>query len=146
MSDITRILSQIESGDPLAAEQLLPLVYEELRKLAAVRLAQEKPGQTLQAAALEKTSDLRSGFLAEVCGSNRTLHDRIVGYLKARSSDDIMSTFGRSSQVSQAPAIPTWITPVVPGPSIDPSESDAFETADKHIDELNGLLANDIWR
>ena len=52
MTDVTRILSQIESGDPSAAEQLLPLVYEELRKLAAVRLAQEKPGQTLQATAL----------------------------------------------------------------------------------------------
>ena len=52
MSDVTRILSQIESGDPAAAEQLLPLVYDELRKLAAARLAQEKPGQTLQATAL----------------------------------------------------------------------------------------------
>jgi RNA polymerase sigma factor (TIGR02999 family) len=52
MSDVTRILSQIESGDPSAAEQLLPLVYEELRKLAASRLAGEKPGQTLQATAL----------------------------------------------------------------------------------------------
>ena len=52
MSDITLILSQIESGDPSAGEQLLPLVYDELRKLAAARLAQEKPGQTLQATAL----------------------------------------------------------------------------------------------
>jgi RNA polymerase sigma factor (TIGR02999 family) len=52
MADVTRILSQIESGDPAAAEQLLPLVYEELRKLAAHRLANEKPGQTLQATAL----------------------------------------------------------------------------------------------
>src|SRR5690349_8591954 len=52
MSDVTRILSQIESGDPSAAEQLLPLVYDELRKLAAAKLAQEKPGQTLQATAL----------------------------------------------------------------------------------------------
>jgi RNA polymerase sigma factor (TIGR02999 family) len=52
MSDVTRILSQIESGDPSAAEQLLPLVYEELRKLAAAKLAQEKPGQTLEATAL----------------------------------------------------------------------------------------------
>ncbi len=52
MNDITQILSQIESGDPLEAEKLLPLVYDELRKLAAVRLAQEKPGQTLQATAL----------------------------------------------------------------------------------------------
>ena len=52
MSDVTRILSQIESGDPSAAEQLLPLVYDELRKLAAAKLAHEKPGQTLQATAL----------------------------------------------------------------------------------------------
>ena len=52
MSDVTHILSQIESGDPSAAEQLLPLVYDELRKLAAARMAQESPGQTLQATAL----------------------------------------------------------------------------------------------
>ena len=52
MSDVTRILSQIEHGDPQAAEKLLPLVYEELRKLAAAKLAQENPGQTLQATAL----------------------------------------------------------------------------------------------
>jgi len=52
MSDVTRILSQIESGDPSAATELLPLVYDELRKLAAARLAQEIPGQTLQATAL----------------------------------------------------------------------------------------------
>ncbi len=52
MSELTRILSAIEQGDPQAAEQLLPLVYDELRKLAAAKLAQEKPGQTLQATAL----------------------------------------------------------------------------------------------
>jgi RNA polymerase sigma factor (TIGR02999 family) len=52
MHGVTCILSQIESGDPSAAEQLLPLVYDELRKLAAARLAHEKPGQTLQATAL----------------------------------------------------------------------------------------------
>ena len=59
MSDVTRILSQIESGDPSAAEQLLPLVYDELRKLAAAKLAQEKPGQTLQATALVHEAYLR---------------------------------------------------------------------------------------
>src|SRR5438477_5629805 len=52
MSDVTLILSQIESGDAQAAEKLLPVVYSELRKLAAQKLAQEKPGQTLQATAL----------------------------------------------------------------------------------------------
>jgi RNA polymerase sigma factor (sigma-70 family) len=59
MSDVTRILSQIEEGDPRAAEELLPLVYEELRKLAAVKLAQEKPGQTLQATALVHEAYIR---------------------------------------------------------------------------------------
>jgi RNA polymerase sigma factor (TIGR02999 family) len=52
MSEVTRILSAIERGDPSAADQLLPLVYDELRHLAAQKLAQEKPGQTLQATAL----------------------------------------------------------------------------------------------
>jgi len=59
MSDVTRILSKIESGDPSAAEQLLPLVYDELRQLAAARLAHEKPGQTLQATALVHEAYLR---------------------------------------------------------------------------------------
>lgn len=59
MSDVTQILSAIAQGDPEAAEQLLPLVYEELRKLAAQRLAQEKPGQTLQATALVHEAYLR---------------------------------------------------------------------------------------
>ena len=59
MNEVTRILSGIEAGDPHAAEQLLPLVYEELRKLAAQRLAQEKPGQTLQATALVHEAYLR---------------------------------------------------------------------------------------
>jgi RNA polymerase sigma factor (TIGR02999 family) len=60
MSDeVTRILSAIEQGDPAAAGQLLPLVYDELRKLAAQKLAQEKPGQTLQATALVHEAYLR---------------------------------------------------------------------------------------
>src|SRR5512134_1722430 len=59
MSDVTRILSQIESGDPSAAEQLLPLVYDELRQLAAQKLAHERPGQTLQATALVHDAYLR---------------------------------------------------------------------------------------
>jgi RNA polymerase sigma factor (TIGR02999 family) len=59
MPDVTQILSQIESGDPSAAEQLLPLVYEELRKLAAANLAHEKPGQTLQATALVHDAYIR---------------------------------------------------------------------------------------
>ncbi len=52
MTEVTQILSQIESGDPAAADQLLPLVYSELRRVAAAKLAHEKPGQALQATAL----------------------------------------------------------------------------------------------
>jgi RNA polymerase sigma factor (TIGR02999 family) len=59
MSDVTRILSAIEQGDPNAASQLMPLVYDELRRLAAERLAHEKPGQTLQATALVHEAYLR---------------------------------------------------------------------------------------
>src|SRR5687768_14268025 len=59
MSDVTRILSQIEQGDRQAAEKLLPLVYDELRKLAAVKLVQEQPGQTLVATALVHEAYLR---------------------------------------------------------------------------------------
>ena len=59
MSDVTRILSAVERGDPLAADQLLPLVYQELRQLAAQRLALEKPGQTLQPTALVHEAYLR---------------------------------------------------------------------------------------
>jgi RNA polymerase sigma factor (TIGR02999 family) len=59
MSEVSQILSQIESGDPRAAEQLLPLVYDELRKLAAAKLAHEKPGQTLDATGLVHEAYLR---------------------------------------------------------------------------------------
>jgi RNA polymerase sigma factor (TIGR02999 family) len=59
MTEVTRVLSAIGQGDPRAAEQLLPLVYDELRKLAAQKLAQEKPGQTLQATALVHEAYLR---------------------------------------------------------------------------------------
>jgi hypothetical protein len=60
MSDVTRLLSQIESGDPSAAAALLPLVYDELRKLAAARLSEEKPGQLLDATALVHADQLEA--------------------------------------------------------------------------------------
>ena len=59
MNEVTRVLSAIEGGDPHAAEQLLPLVYDELRRLAAEKMAQERPGQTLQATALVHEAYLR---------------------------------------------------------------------------------------
>src|SRR5258706_13379509 len=65
MSDVTRILQSMEEGNPKAAEELLPLVYDELRKLAAARMAREAPGQTLQATALVHEAWLK------LAGSNR---------------------------------------------------------------------------
>src|SRR5512140_2343174 len=59
MGDVTRMLDQVQQGDPKAAEELLPLVYDELRRLAAAKMAQEKPGQTLQATALVHEAWLR---------------------------------------------------------------------------------------
>ena len=67
MSDVTRILSAIEQGDPQAADQLLPLVYNELRRLAAQKLAQEKPGQTFQATALVHEASCTRAVASRVC-------------------------------------------------------------------------------
>ena len=74
MSEVTRILSTIEAGDPHAAEQLLPLVYDELRKLAAQKLGQEKPGQTLQATALVHEAYLRLVEVDKAQGWNSRGH------------------------------------------------------------------------
>src|SRR5262245_22135662 len=73
MSEVTVILSQIEQGDRQAAEQLLPLVYAELRKLAAIKLAQEKPGQTLQATALVHEAYVR--LVSPPSGANPDVTD-----------------------------------------------------------------------
>ena len=70
MIDVTQILSQIEQGDPSAAELLLPLVYEELRKLAAAKMAHEKPGQTLQSTALVHEAYLRVVDVENQSGAN----------------------------------------------------------------------------
>ena len=74
MNDVTRILQAIRQGDRAASEQLLPLVYEELRKLAAAKLANEKPGQTLQATALVHEPPLGVGVVS--LASRADLHVR----------------------------------------------------------------------
>jgi RNA polymerase sigma factor (TIGR02999 family) len=81
MSEVTRILSAIEQGDPQAAEQLLPLVYEELRQLAAHKLAQEPSGQTLQATALVHEAYLR------LVGVDQTLHWDSRGHFFAAAAE-----------------------------------------------------------
>jgi RNA polymerase sigma factor (TIGR02999 family) len=81
MSDVTRILSAIEQGDPLAAEQLLPLVYDELRKLAAAKMAHEKPGQTLDATGL-----VHEAYLRLVGSDSRSYKDRSHFFAAAASA------------------------------------------------------------
>jgi RNA polymerase sigma factor (TIGR02999 family) len=81
MSEVTRILSAIEQGDPQAAEQLLPLVYEELRKLAAQRLGKEKSGQTLQATALVHEAYIR------LVDAERTQHFNSRGHFFAAAAE-----------------------------------------------------------
>jgi RNA polymerase sigma factor (TIGR02999 family) len=120
MSEVTRILSAIQGGDAHAAEALLPLVYDELRQLAAQRLAQEKPGQTLQATALvheaylrlvgggaEQSWDNRGHFFAAAAEAMRRIlvenarHKRTQkagGPLQRRELEDIAATFETSSE------------------------------------------------
>jgi RNA polymerase sigma factor (TIGR02999 family) len=74
MTDVTHILSAIEQGDPGAAEQLLPLIYDELRKLASLKLAREKPGQTLDATALVHEAYVRLVNTEKVCDWNSRGH------------------------------------------------------------------------
>jgi RNA polymerase sigma factor (TIGR02999 family) len=81
MNEVTRILSAVEQGDQHAADQLLPLVYNELRKLAAQRLAQEKPGQTLQATALVHDAYLR------LVGGNGAEHWNSRGHFFAAAAE-----------------------------------------------------------
>jgi RNA polymerase sigma factor (TIGR02999 family) len=117
MSDVTRILSQIESGDPSAAAQLLPLVYEELRKLAAAKLAQEKPGQTLQATALvhdaylrlvgdgkrEQAWDSRGHFFAAAAEGMRRI---LVETARRKGREKHGGEFGRKDLVLNAISLP----------------------------------------
>ena len=96
MTDVTRILSAIEQGDPQAAEQLLPLVYDELRKLAAQKLAQEKPGQTLQATALVHEAYLR------LVGGERARHWNGRGHFFAAAAEAMRRILVENARRKQA--------------------------------------------
>jgi RNA polymerase sigma factor (TIGR02999 family) len=116
MSEVTRILSAIEQGDPHAAAQLLPLVYDELRQLAAQKLAQEKPGQTLQATALVHEAylrlvdvetaqrwDSRGHFFAAAAQAMRRI---LVDHARQRRSQRRGGAAKRHSLARLDPAIP----------------------------------------
>ncbi len=96
MSDVTRVLAQIEAGDPAAAEQLLPLVYDELRKLAAAKLAHEKPGQTLQATAL-----VHEAYLRLVGSSDAEQHWNSRGHFFAAAAEAMRRILVESARRKQ---------------------------------------------
>ncbi len=97
MSDIPRILSAIEQGEPQAPEQLLPLVYDELRKLAAQNLAKEKPGQTLQATALVHEAYLR------LVGPEKRLSWDGRGHFYAAAAEAMRRILIESAQETESP-------------------------------------------
>jgi RNA polymerase sigma factor (TIGR02999 family) len=121
MNEVTRILSAIEQGDPSAAEQLLPLVYEELRKLAAQKLGQEKAGQTLQATALVHEAYLR---LVE---SEKAQHWNSRGHFFAAAAEAmrriLVEQARRKRTLKGGGAVQrvdlAGIDPVVAGPTLD---------------------------
>jgi RNA polymerase sigma factor (TIGR02999 family) len=144
MNDVTQILSQIEQGDPSAVEQLLPLVYDELRKLAAAKLAQEKPGQTLQATALVHDAyirlvdgnksahwDSRRHFFAAAAEAMRRI---LVESARRRRS--IKRGGGMERQEFEASALPN------PEPDVDLCELDAALALLKETDPQAAELVN----
>ena len=96
MADITHILKAVESGDPHAAEQLLPLVYDELRKLAAQKLAREKPGQTLQATDLVHEAYLR------LVDTNQVRHWNTRGHFFAAAAEAMRRILVEQARRKQA--------------------------------------------
>src|SRR5262249_29382989 len=101
MTDVTHILSAIEQGDPHAAGQLLPLVYDELRKLAAQKLAQEKPGQTLQATALVHEAYLRL-VASTGCESGEVQHWHSRGHFFAAAAEAMRRILVESARRKKA--------------------------------------------
>ena len=106
MIDVTQILSRIEQGDSFAADQLLPLIYNELHKLAAAKLAHEKPGQTLQATALVHEAFVRLVAVEHQQHWNSRGHffgaaaERLFGLLDA-NDDDVLTTDEVRSAIRQ---------------------------------------------
>jgi RNA polymerase sigma factor (TIGR02999 family) len=96
MTEVTRILSAIEQGEPQAAAQLLPLIYDELRKLAAKRMAQEKPGQTLEATALVHEAYLR------LVDTDETQHWNSRGHFFAAAAEAMRRILVESARRKQA--------------------------------------------
>jgi RNA polymerase sigma factor (TIGR02999 family) len=144
MSDVTRILAQIQSGDPTASNELLPLVYDELRRLAAGRLAQEKPGQTLQATAL-----VHEAYLRLVDGANSQHWDSRGHFFAAaaQAMRRILVDQARSKQSlrrgANAQRVPlTQIEPAADPPNDDLVALDEALLRLEQIDPVKAQLVN----
>src|SRR5262245_44573729 len=136
MSEVTRILSAIEQGDPTAAGQLLPLVYDELRQLAAQKMAQEKPGQALQATALVHEAYLRLVGEDEV----RRWHSR--GHFFAAAAEAMRRILADGARRRHAHkrggALERIELPELPGPSPDdPLDLLALDEALRKLEALH---------
>jgi RNA polymerase sigma factor (TIGR02999 family) len=130
MSDVTRILSAIEQGDAGAAEQLLPLVYDELRKLAAQKMAQEKPGQTLQATALVHEAYIR---LVDV---KKAQHWNSRGHFFAAAAEAMRRILVENARRKERPRHG--------GDRQRVELDDAVSVADNHMDEV--LMVDEALR
>ena len=108
MNEVTRILCAIDKGEPHAAEQLLPLVYDELRRLAAQKLAQEKPGQTLQATALVHEAYLR------LVDTDKVQRWDSRGHFFAAAAEAMRRILVEN--VRRKRSLKRWRQPVAPGP------------------------------
>jgi RNA polymerase sigma factor (TIGR02999 family) len=140
MSDVTQILGRIEEGDGQAAEKLLPLVYDELRKLAAAKMAQEQPGQTLQATALVHEAYLR---LVDV---ERVQHWNSRGHFFAAAAEAMRRILLNRARDKAAVkrgvdwARVTLDAIAIPG-GIDPAELIAFNDLFEQLDPRAGEIA-----
>jgi RNA polymerase sigma factor (TIGR02999 family) len=143
MNDVTRVLSAIEGGDPQAAEQLLPLVYDELRRLAAQRMARESPGQTLTATALVHEAYLRLVDTEKVQQWNSRGHFfaaaaeamRRILVERARHKRSLKAGGGRA-RLEMAD-----IEPAVPEPNVDLlALDDALKSLEKHNKRMAELI------
>jgi RNA polymerase sigma factor (TIGR02999 family) len=135
MSEVTRVLSAIEQGDPQAAGQLLPLVYDELRKLAAQRLAQERPGQTLQATALVHEAYLR--LIGEESGSGWSGRGHFFGAAAEAMRRILVESARRKGRVRHGGG-----QRIVSLDQLDIAGDEASETI-LDLDEALGLLADE---
>jgi len=147
MPDVTRILSAIERGDPQAAEQLLPLVYEELRRLAAQKMAQEAPGQTLQATALVHEAYLRLVECSDVMARNWNSRGHFFGAAAEAMRRILVERARRKESLKEGGGLKHIELGDIAAPAAV-SAADLLDLNDAHKAEIKQASKNlrDCWR